>query len=520
MSRNIAILLAGGTGSRAGFDRPKQFLELAGRMVIEYSIMAFEESPLIDEIAIVINPQYNEMIENVIECNNWQKVKRLLPGGAERYDSSLSAIRAYESEEVNLIFHDAARPLLPQKVIQSVCTALKTYKAVGVGIASVDTIMEVKDGCMTHVPVRAHIQRMQTPQAFKIEVITEAYRKALADPNFQATDDCGVVLKYLPDTPIHVVEGDECLMKLTYADDLDNLERLVREIGPDTDAHQVHHYLPKADNASPEGRLRYLKKYHKEHLRDMQLAEWDILCHVARICERHDIPYWLDGGTLLGAVRHGGFIPWDDSIDVCMPYELFERFVKVAQKELPDHLFVQTPKTEPSLRQFMCKVRDLNTYMVEPNDDFTQPYAKGLYINIFPMKAWPSFPRKLSEVLARTYAHAHTMLHMPHIYSMKAVGKLFYYGTLRAVIGTIWGIASFFTPKSTYYSHLLSQNHNGKRHRYDHIFPLTSMEFEGEKFSVPAHSEAYLEELFGQYKELPPEDKREGDAVFYIDRLV
>lgn len=520
MSRNIAILLAGGTGSRAGFDRPKQFLELSGRMVIEYSLMAFEQSPLIDEIAIVVNPKYNELIDNMVQCNNWQKVKRILPGGAERYDSSLSAIHAYENEDVNLIFHDAARPLLPQEVIRSVCQALKTYDAVGVGIASVDTVMEVREERMIHVPVRAHMQRMQTPQAFKIGTITEAYRKALADPAFQATDDCGVVLKYMPDTPIHVVEGDECLMKLTYADDLDHLERLVREKGPDVSEHHVHRYLPKADNSTPEGRLRYLKEYHKQHLREMQLAEWDILCHVARICERHDIPYWLDGGTLLGAVRHGGFIPWNDNVEICMPYELFKRFVEVAQKELPDHLFVQTPKTEPLISQFMCKVRDLNTYVVEPHDDFTKPYAKGLYINIYPMKVYPSFPRKMSEVLARNYAHAYTMLHIPHMYSMKAVARLLYYGTLRATIGAVWHIASFFTPKNKYYGHLLSQNHDGKRHRYDSIFPLTSLEFEGESFSVPAHSEVYLRDLFDEYSELPPEDMREGDAVFYTDRLV
>lgn len=520
MSRNIAILLAGGTGSRAGFDRPKQFLELSGRMVIEYSIMAFEESPLIDEIAVVVHPQYNELIGNAVRCNNWQKVKRILPGGAERYDSSLSAIRAYADEDVNLIFHDAARPLLPQEVIRSVCQALKSYDAVGVGIASVDTIMEVKDQRITRVPVRSDIQRMQTPQAFSIQTITEAYRKALADPEFRATDDCGVVLKYLPDTPIHVVEGDECLMKLTYADDLDNLERLVREQGPDIRQHQVHQYLPKADNSTPEGRQRYLKKYHKQHLREMQLAEWDILCHVARICERHDIPYWLDGGTLLGAVRHKGFIPWNDALEISMPYELFHRFVTMAQKELPDHLFVQTPATEPLISQFMCKVRDLNTYVVEPHDDFTQPYAKGLYINIFPMKAAPSFPQRMSEFMARHYARAYTQLHIPHLYSLKAVGKLLYYGTIRALLGGLWHTAAFFTPKNKYFARLLSQNRSGKRHRYDSIFPLTTLEFEGENFSVPARYETYLQDLFGQYRELPPEDQREGDAVFYTDRLV
>ena len=86
--------------------------------------------------------------------------------------------------------------------------------------------MEVKDGFMVRVPDRSLMQRMQTPQAFRLAVIEEAYRKALADPQFRATDDCGVVLHYLPQIPIYIVEGEERNLKLTYADDLPQLERL------------------------------------------------------------------------------------------------------------------------------------------------------------------------------------------------------------------------------------------------------------------------------------------------------
>ena len=226
MTRNIAIVLAGGTGSRMGANCPKQFLQLAGRTVLEHSVGTFAQHPLIDEVAVVLDPQYHDEVRRCFDRHGWDKVRQLLPGGAQRSDSSLSAIRAFAGREVNLIFHDAARPLVSPRIVTDVCEALRSHEAVGVGIPSVDTLMEVKDGFMVRVPDRSLMQRMQTPQAFRLAVIEEAYRKALADPQFRATDDCGVVLHYLPQIPIYIVEGEERNLKLTYADDLPQLERL------------------------------------------------------------------------------------------------------------------------------------------------------------------------------------------------------------------------------------------------------------------------------------------------------
>ena len=112
---NIAVILAGGVGSRVGADRPKQFLEIRGRMVIERTIDAFEANANIDEIAVVINPMYIEEMESIVKRNRWKKVRRVLKGGAERYMSTLSAIKAYgDLEEANVLFHDAVRPMVSQ----------------------------------------------------------------------------------------------------------------------------------------------------------------------------------------------------------------------------------------------------------------------------------------------------------------------------------------------------------------------------------------------------------------------
>ena len=216
MIRNIAIILAGGTGSRLGLSTPKQFFKVAGKMVVEHTVDAFESNPHIDEIALVSNPFFVADMENMVLRNRWKKVKKILKGGKERYFSSLSAIQAYEGEEeVNLIFHDAVRPLVSQRIIDDVCEALLTHTAIDVTVPAVDTIIEAEKDHIFAIPDRTRLQRGQTPQAFRLSTIRRAYELALQDPNFRVTDDCGVVVKYLPEEEVFLVRGEESNMKLT-----------------------------------------------------------------------------------------------------------------------------------------------------------------------------------------------------------------------------------------------------------------------------------------------------------------
>lgn len=216
---NIAVILAGGVGSRLGISTPKQFFKVAGKTVIEHTIEVFEHHKAIDEIVVVSNPFYVSEVENLVIRNGWKKVKKILRGGKERYESSLAAIRAYEDSSAHLIFHDAVRPLVSHRIIDDVVEALNHYSAVDVALPSADTIIQVEGNFIEDIPDRSKLRRGQTPQAFKLETIREAYRIALQDPAFKVTDDCGVVKKYLPGEKIYVVRGEEANMKLTYKED-------------------------------------------------------------------------------------------------------------------------------------------------------------------------------------------------------------------------------------------------------------------------------------------------------------
>lgn len=226
---NIAVILAGGTGTRMGGDRPKQFIEVDGRTVIERCIDAFEESPKIDEIAVVVHPQWVDTMKDIAAHNTWKKVAKILEGGSERYMSSLNAISAYIDypDDTNLLLHDAARPWVSQEVIDRTVEALVRHEAVAVGIPSTDTVWEVRQDFdkelskfIARIPERNTMWRAQTPQAFRLPLIRDAYQCALQDPQFHATDDCGVVRRYLPGIKIVVIPGEERNKKITFPEDL------------------------------------------------------------------------------------------------------------------------------------------------------------------------------------------------------------------------------------------------------------------------------------------------------------
>jgi len=227
---NIAIILAGGTGSRLQTETPKQFLKLFGKTIIEYTLGVFEQHPRIDEIAIVVNTLYRTEVGAAVQNGGFKKIKKIIAGGTERYDSSWAAIQAYQDyPEANLLIHDAVRPMIDAKTIDGVIDALEKYNAVTVAIPVTDTIYRVEDGLVQQIPDRKCLMRAQTPQAFKQHILQKAYQCAFQDENFRTTDDCGVVAKYVPDEPVFVVTGAESNLKITHKKDVYLLEKMIYE---------------------------------------------------------------------------------------------------------------------------------------------------------------------------------------------------------------------------------------------------------------------------------------------------
>lgn len=253
---------------------------------------------------------------------------------------------------------------------------------------------------------------------------------------------------------------------------------------------------------------QYLSDYVADNLRACQLKQLSILKEVDRICRKHKLSYWLDGGTLLGAMRHGGFIPWDDDIDIGMTLEDMQAFMKVAPSELPDTLFLQTPESDPTSKEPIVKIRDLNSIYIEAGDTFSVEYQKGLYVDIFPFIDYPTVPRPWAKKLCKGISVSYSILHAQHYYSLRSFAEFFYFGMKYALFKGIWAMLCLVRPKGTYLSNILINNGYGIMHRKDSVFPLSTITFEGKDFPAPGNVDAYLKDLYKNYMDIPPKEKQ------------
>src|SRR5690606_2209613 len=200
------------------------------------TIAVLDASPDVDEVIVLMTPGFVEPVRELVRRCGFGKVTAIVEGGATRTESTWRAHQAVGDRDCDVLLHDAVRPLLEPRIIADCVRALRTYDAGDVAIPSYDTVLAAEDDIVREVLDRSRLRRAQTPQGFRLSVIREAYRRAVADPDFatrQATDDCGVVLRYLPDVPIHLVPGSERNMKVTHPIDLAIADRLLRQAAAD-----------------------------------------------------------------------------------------------------------------------------------------------------------------------------------------------------------------------------------------------------------------------------------------------
>ena len=220
--KNIAIILAAGSGSRFASGMPKQFLPLGDKMLIEHSLCIFQQHPDIDEIRVAVQEEYLPLMTTLKDTGLYPKLSQIVIGGKERYESTLAVINSFSKEtEANLLLHDAARPFITTEIVTEVVSALQQVKAVVVAIPVTDTMLEVSDeGSICRIPDRSRLWHAQTPQAFRLSVIRQAFQLAMQDVSFKTTDDSGVLFRYLPQEPILIVKGNIANKKITYQEDM------------------------------------------------------------------------------------------------------------------------------------------------------------------------------------------------------------------------------------------------------------------------------------------------------------
>lgn len=221
--KNIALILASGTGSRCNLGIPKQFAKINNKTILEYTVNAFETHELIDEIYLVTSKEFLEKVKELTK--DYIKVQAVIQGGETRKDSSYNGISAINEIEAKVLIHDGVRPLISKEIISNCIKGLEEKSAICVAIDSTDTIYEINENnTIKAIPQRKFLKRAQTPQCFKLSLIKKAHELANNDPNCLVTDDCGLV-QYYNLTDIYLTQGDENNIKITYKEDLDFVKK-------------------------------------------------------------------------------------------------------------------------------------------------------------------------------------------------------------------------------------------------------------------------------------------------------
>ena len=243
---NLVAILAGGVGARMGITIPKQFLEFAGRTVLEHSVQAFENHPSVDKILIVMNSDYVDEAKAIIQRNNWPKVCGVIIGGNNRYDSSAAAIDYFFSNDPTdkLLIHDAARPLVSLKTVEEVIAAARQYGAAIAAVPEKNTVKVVnEDNIVVRTPERSLIWEVQTPQGFNCGVLKAAYRQAERD-GFLGTDDASLVERL--GKPVKVVQSEYENIKITTPGDMTIAEAFLHGSGLEEAKESVSSFLSGA----------------------------------------------------------------------------------------------------------------------------------------------------------------------------------------------------------------------------------------------------------------------------------
>ncbi len=260
-------------------------------------------------------------------------------------------------------------------------------------------------------------------------------------------------------------------------------------------------------------------------LRELQLVELELLEQVDAICTKHGIPYFLDSGTALGAVRHGGFIPWDDDVDIGMLRDDYERFLQVAETELDPKYCLQTRDNEPNFGKYSAKIRKRGTVFPEKGSEKLK--ERGIFIDIYPFDYTDSDIKKADRHVNKA---RRLLLLLRFVQTKDRRGSvvkrilhrvstfLFREKKLEDRYLKLCGkYASTPTSNITCFSYRMARDRN-LVFSVAEMVPSCRILFEGREFLIMHGYDYYLRIMYGDYMTLPPEDKRichvSGEIVF------
>lgn len=245
-------------------------------------------------------------------------------------------------------------------------------------------------------------------------------------------------------------------------------------------------------------------------LNDLQKCQLDILKETIRVCNKNNIQFCLAFGSCLGAIRHRGFIPWDDDIDIFMPIEDFEKFNQCADK-FSQPFFLQNRYTDPEYGLLISRVRNSQTTYIESSEK-ERDINHGVFIDIYPLfnspaKKWRGYIQSLNSYIYRLFLYGKPPLH--HGSGMKLAGNIL----LKIFPASVkeWGLKSAYRNMTKYENCGICTGLYAKpfaRYRYDWFFPTRNAPFENIVVPIPGKAEKHLKEHYGDYMKLPPESER------------
>lgn len=263
-----------------------------------------------------------------------------------------------------------------------------------------------------------------------------------------------------------------------------------------------------------------------EDLSRLHQVELEILDEIHRICVKHNISYFLDSGTALGAVRHSGFIPWDDDVDVGMLREDYEKFIEIANDELSPRFFLQTHEKEKNYNKFHAKIRMKNTIFPEPM--VVTLSNRGIFVDIFPFDYIDDKAPRAKAHISKSRFFMKAAWHTGPEFNVKRIKN--------KLIRLVLNPRKYHTYRLKFEKCIKKNSDSPTKHLtcfvyhmiqkkdilfdFSDIVPVKPIKFEDRTYMIMNNPDAYLTEMYGDYMILPPEEKRvchvDGKIIFDI----